>query len=90
MRRRVESKVQSRARSVPTGEEVLESEDPPPVEGTLVVDGAVRSVDWSVDEGTRMDVSTEVSTVWQLDPWHSSRVTMTSGTSWCSCSSGIS
>ena len=62
----------------PAEGDALESEDPPPVEGTLVVDGVVedgaivdgatRSVDWSVREGTRMDVSTKASTVWQLDP----------------------
>ena len=60
------------------------------VVGEKLVDGAVDVVELGLSEGTRIDVSIEASTVWQLDPWHSWRVTTTSGTSWYSCSSGIS
>ena len=60
------------------------------VVGEKLVDGAVDVVELGLSAGTRIDVSTEVSTVWQLDPRHSWSVTTTSGTSWCSCSSGTS
>ncbi len=54
-------------------EDALETEDSADVVGTLVdvvvsvegeiVDGAAMSVDWSVWDGTRTDVSTDVSMV---------------------------
>jgi hypothetical protein len=54
-------------------EDALETEDSPDVVGTLVdvvvsvegeiVDGAATSVDWSAWDGTRTDVSTDVSMV---------------------------
>ena len=43
--------------------------------GGLVVGGAARSVESSLKEGTRIDVSSEVTIVSQTVPWHCSRRT---------------
>ena len=49
------------------------------VVGAAVVAGAARSVESSLKEGTRIDVSSEVTIVSQTVPWHSSRRTSVVG-----------
>jgi hypothetical protein len=47
--------------------------------GATVGDGAAEVVELALWEGTRIDVSIIVSTVSQLEPWHSSRNTSAVG-----------